>query len=145
MVLLKWISNEKIGIIPRKQPTEEYAQENQSSPEVLQENDEEITSDRMQIEGERQSSTNHHERKEHDTSLEKKSMFATNKARNREMTINPVQSSQSEEEDSIVFEEELDQLDAEHEEVYSGKLSLKANNQELATSRNTKNKKNTNK
>ena len=30
------------------------------------------------------------------------------------MTINPVQSSQSEEEDSIVFEEELDQLDAEH-------------------------------
>ena len=42
------------------------------------------------------------------------------------MTIHPVQSSQSEEEDSIAFEEELDQLDAEHEEVYSGKLSLKA-------------------
>ena len=58
-------------MIPRKQPTEEYAQENQSSPEVLQENDEEITSDGMQIEGERQSSTNNHERKEHDTSLER--------------------------------------------------------------------------
>ena len=42
------------------------------------------------------------------------------------MRINPVQSSQSEEKNSIVFEEELDQLDADQEEVYRGKLSLKA-------------------
>ena len=117
MVLLKRISAKKIG---RKEPTEEYAQQKQCNPEILQDN-EEIISDRMQTEGERQSVTKNNECKEHDTSLENKSMFETGETRNREKRINPEQLSQSENEDFIVFAKELEKLDTEDQEVQNCK------------------------